>query len=104
MIKITDEVVNTFLNGHDPMERIVSVECDYMEDMVSIIYINEKGEKMVKRDQFKPFCWAKNSACIRMFQGNRGTLRRKLREYGINVKALITTGEDGKTHERVENG
>lgn len=104
MIKITDEVVNTFLNGHDPMERIVSVECDYMEDMVSIIYVNEKGEKMVKRDQFKPFCWAKNSACIRMFQGNRGTLRRKLREYGINVKALITTGEDGKTHERVENG
>lgn len=104
MIKITDETVNTFLNGHDPMERIISVECDYMEDMVSIIYVNERGQKMVKKDQFKPFCWAKHSACVRMFKGDRKLLTRKLKEYGINVRALITAGADGKTHERVENG
>ena len=104
MIKITDETVNTFLNGHDPMERIISVECDYMEDMVSIIYVNERGQKMVKKDQFKPFCWAKHSACVRMFKGDRKLLARKLKEYGINVRALITAGADGKTHERVENG
>lgn len=104
MVKITDETVNTFLNGHDPMERIISVECDYMEDMVSIIYINERGQKMVKKDQFKPFCWAKHSACVRMFKGDRKLLARKLKEYGINVRALITAGADGKTHERVENG
>ena len=104
MIKITDETVNTFLNGHDPMERIISVECDYMEDMVSIIYVNERGQKMVKKDQFKPFCWAKHSACVRMFKGDRKLLTRKLKEYGINVRALITVGADGKTHERVENG
>ena len=64
MIKITDETVNTFLNGHDPMERIISVECDYMEDMVSIIYVNERGQKMVKKDQFKPFCWAKHNGSV----------------------------------------
>lgn len=104
MVKITDEIVNTFLNGHDPMERIISVECDYMEDMVSIIYVNERGQKMVKKDQFKPFCWAKHSACVRMFKGDIKLLARKLKEYGINVRALITAGVDGKTHERVKNG
>ena len=102
--EITTEMVNTFLNGHDPMEHIISIECDYMEDMVNIVYLNENNEKRVKRDDYKPFTWVKNSACIRMFGGNRGTLRRKMREYGINVKALITKNEDGEENERLENG
>lgn len=102
--EITTEMVNTFLNGHDPMEHIVAMECDYMDNMVNIVYLNEEGEKRVKRDDFKPFAWVKNSACIRMFGGNRGTLRRKMKEYGINVKALITSNEDGEVNERLENG
>lgn len=104
MKEITTEMVNTFLNGHDPMEHIVAMECDYMDNMVNIVYLNEEGEKRVKRDDFKPFAWVKNSACIRMFGGNRGTLRRKMKEYGINVKALITSNEDGEANERLENG
>ena len=104
MKEITSEMVNTFLSGHDPMEHIVTIECDYMDDMVNIVYINENGDKRVKRDEFKPFAWVKNSACIRMFGGDRGTLRRKMREYGINVKALITKTEDSQDSERLQNG
>ena len=104
MKKITSEMVNTFLSGHDPMEHIVTIECDYMDDMVNIVYLNESGEKRVKRDDFKPFAWVKNSACIRMFGGNRGTLRRKMKELGINVKQLITQTEDSVNSERLQNG
>lgn len=104
MKEITSEMVNAFLSGHDPMEHIVNIECDYMDDRVNIIYLNEDGEKRVKRDDFKPFAWVKNSACIRMFGGDRGTLRRKMREYGINVKALITENEDSVKSERLQNG
>ena len=104
MKEITSEMVNTFLSGHDPMEHIVTIECDYMDDMVNIVYINDNGDKRVKRDEFKPFAWVKNSACIRMFGGDRGTLRRKMREYGINVKALITKTEDSQDSERLQNG
>ena len=102
--KITPEVVKTFLEGHDPMERIVSIECAYDEDRASIVYVNDKGEKRVRKEDFKPFLWCKNSAAIRLFGGNRGVLKRKMREYGISVKALHTH-EDGKeTPERLENG
>ena len=43
MKEITNEMVNTFLNGRDPMERIITIECGYTDDRVSIVYINEKG-------------------------------------------------------------
>ena len=103
MKEITNEMVNTFLNGRDPMERIITIECGYTDDRVSIVYINEKGEKRIKMEDFKPFIWVKNSAAIRLFDGNRGTLLRKMREYGISVKALDTTTEN-KKDERLESG
>ena len=105
MVKeITSEMVNTFLSGHDPMEHIITIECDYLDDRVNIVYVNENGEKRVKRDDFKPFAWVKNSACIRMFGGNRGTLRRRMKEVGIGVKELITKTETSQDSDRLLNG
>ena len=105
MREITSEVVNTFLNGHDPMEHIITIECAYDEDKVSIVYINDKGQKRIKLDGFKPFVWVKNSAAIRLFGGDRKKIMSRLRQYGISVKKLITT-EEGKEEvsERLENG
>ena len=104
MKEITTEVVNTFLNGHDPMEHIVSIECDYDDDMANIIFINENGEKRIKKENFYPFVWVKNSACQRMFEGNRSLFVRKLRQYGIKIKKLTTQSDNGFTDDRLENG
>lgn len=104
MKEITTEVVNTFLNGHDPMEHIVSIECDYDDDMANIIFINENGEKRIKKENFYPFVWVKNSACQRMFEGNRSVFVRKLRQYGIKIKKLTTQSDNGFTDDRLENG
>lgn len=104
-MEISTEIVNRFLSGYDPMEHIITIECDYTDESVSIIYVNEKGQKMIKREDFKPFVWVKHSAAIRMFQGNKGTLRRKLREYGIEIKALTKKSEDTlNVDDRLENG
>ena len=104
MKEITTETVNEFLGGRDPMERIISIECGYQDDMVSIVYVNEKGEKRVKLDDFKPFVWAKHSAAIRMFDGDRSMLKKKLRSYGIYVKKLTVSSDDQYTNDRLENG
>ena len=104
MKQITTEVVNTFLNGHDPMEHIISIECGYDEDKVNIIYVNEKGEKRIKQDDFKPFIWVKHSAAIRLYNGDRPLLRKKLKQYNISIKKLITSDDNGTEHERLENG
>ena len=89
--EITSDVVNTFLEGHDPMEHIITIECGYQEDKVSIIFVNDKGEKRVKLDDFKPFIWCKNSAAIRLFGGDRKTIAMKMKQYGIHCKKLTTT-------------
>lgn len=101
--QITTEVVNTFLEGHDPMEHIVSIECDYQDDQVSIIYLNEKGEKRIKLEDFKPFAWLKHSAAMRLYNGDKSLLRSAMRRFGISVKSLITTN-DGTYQERLECG
>lgn len=104
MKKITPEVVEQFLNGHDPMERIISIECEYDDNTASIIYVNENGEKRVKKENFYPFVWVKNSACQRMFDGNRALFIRKLRQYGIKIKKLTTEGDNGDISPRLDEG
>ena len=41
--------INDFLNGRDPMERIVNIECAYDDEQVSIIYKTEDGQKRIKK-------------------------------------------------------
>ena len=65
------EKVRKFLEGHNPMERVVCIECGYDDDRASIIYNREDGEKRVRRIDFYPFVWAKESACVKMFGGDR---------------------------------
>lgn len=96
--------IHSFLNGRDPMERIVNIECEYDDDKVSIIYKTEDGSKRIRRDDFKPFVWAKNSVAVRMFDGDRKELKKRMVEYGIGVKALITTFKETEVSDRLENG
>lgn len=104
MKKFTTEEISAFLNGRDPMERIVNIECSYTDEKVSIIYVNKEGKKMIKTDYFKPFVWAKNSIAVRMFDGNREELKKHMAEYGISVKALKTNNGNEASSERLENG
>lgn len=102
---ITTEDINRFFEGSDPMKRIITIELDYNSADAEIVYINDEGQKRIKKEPFKPFAWAKNSACIRMFGGQRGTLRSKMREYGIKVKPLYTCREDNPyPNEKLANG
>lgn len=102
--KITPERINKFLEGHDPMERIINIECSYADKEAIIIYNDSNGVKRMKKEAFYPFVWAKQSAARDLFGGNRSLLLQKLREYGIGTKGLIIHNNEGKTTERLENG
>ena len=103
--EITSEDINRFFEGSDPMKHIISIELGYNDDFAEIVYVDDNGTKMITREGFKPFVWAKNSACVRMFDGNKNELRKKMREYGISVKPLYTCREDYPyPHEKLDNG
>lgn len=106
MAEITQERVDSFLQGRDEMKRVITIECDYQDDMVNIIYVNEKGEKRIKKDEFRPFVWVKMSAAQRLFGGDRKLILNKLREYGIGIRTLVVGNDKPieKSNQRIENG
>ena len=48
--EVTKEQIHSFLNGYNPMERIVKIEGDYNDDKMSVIYRDENGLKKVSHE------------------------------------------------------
>ena len=102
--EVTKEQIHSFLNGYNPMERIVKIEGDYNDDKMSVIYRDENGLKKVSHEPFYPFCWAKQSTGQGLFNGNRSLLKAKLNEYHISCKGLRISDSEGNVTERMERG
>ena len=59
--EITQEVIESFLNGNDPQERIVNLEYSYQNDYVTVFYRDENDTKQTSNEPFYPFVWAKKT-------------------------------------------
>lgn len=102
--EINDDVISTFLAGHDPMERIVNLDYKYNEDKIKVIYRDENDNKCELLDYFHPFCWATRSACNKLCDGDRTKLRSLMEYYGVKVKKLDTRDTKGNERVEYENG
>ena len=102
--EITTEEINTFLNGHNPMERIVNMEYNYMDSYITIIYRDENGKKCEERDPFHPFVWATRRACVKLCNGDRKKVKRLMQKYGIGIKVLTTDSIDKVPCPNIEDG
>ena len=104
------EAVSTFMEGHDPEERIVFVSTSFKEPFVKVYYRNENDDKCVSERPFYPFVWAKREVCVRMKKyivDNGicgGSMSKMLGKYGIFVKELSTTNKDGQVVASMEEG
>lgn len=108
-IRISEEQINNFLVGKDPQTGIIGIECSYNDAEASIIYRTPDGKKKIKKDDFRPFLWAKTSGAKRLFlddkgRQNREKLKKKMDDYGIQIKKLNIYTEAGTTVPRLENG
>lgn len=102
--EITPEVIEEFINGHDPMKGIVNVECGFQDKNVKITYRNDNDEKCIHYDAFYPFLWAKRSVCQRMCDGDRKKLKMLMFQYHIGVEALDVTNVKGQTIPAMQEG
>ena len=102
--EVTKEQIHSFLNGYNPMERIIKIEGDYYSDKICVIYRDENGIKKVSHEPFYPFCWAKQSACRALFNGDRRLIKLKLQQYQISCKSLRISDSEGNVPERMERG
>ena len=102
--EVTKEQIHSFLNGHNPFERIIKIEGDYNDDKMAVIYRDENGKKKVSHEPFYPFCWAKTTAAQSLFGGDRKLIKAKMNEFHISCKALRINNTDGEVPERMEHG
>ena len=108
--KISEDVINRFIQGRDDQKKIISMECGYSDELVSVIYKDDNGDKMITRDPFYPFLWAKQSGAKKLFKNpktgsqDREKLKKRLEKVGIKVKSLNIYTPNGDTTHRMENG
>ena len=101
---ITEDLIKSFIEGHDPMERIVNITYSYQDDFVTIFYRNEDDKKCSTKQPFYPFTWATFSACNKLCGGDRNEVKQLLNKYSIGVKKLSNTNINGEVIEEFENG
>lgn len=101
---VTPEDIDKFMNGRDPMERIVNLEYSYRDDFIRVYYRDENDNKHIKQEGFYPFLWATKKACRALCDGKKSEIRRYLLEYGISCTGLDTTNTKGEVVEEMENG
>jgi len=108
--QISEERINEFLSGKDPMMGIITMECGYQDEEVSIIYKHPTAGKKLKKVDFEPFVWAKVEGARKLYidpqtgKQDQILLKKKMSQYGIVAKGLTIHSEDGFTTERLENG
>ena len=108
--EITMEDVKTFMEGHDPEERIVNITTSYRDPFVKVYYRDEDDNKCVSERPFYPFVWAKKEVCVKMkkfIMDNNicgGSMAKMMGKYGIFVKELSTKNNDGQVVESMESG
>ena len=101
---ITQEVIQTFIEGHDPMERIVNITYSYQDDFVTIFYRNENDQKCSQKQPFYPFVWATLGACQKLCDGDRDAVKKLLNQYSIGIKKLSNVNINGEIVSEFDNG
>lgn len=101
---ITQEEIAKFLEGRDPMERIVYLDYSYQNDYINVFYRDEQDRKCVHRDSFYPFLWATREGCQKLCGGDRAKVKELLKKYSIGCKPLRVTDETGVPVEEMQNG
>ena len=104
MNKISQEKIEKFINGHDPMERIVNLTYKYQDDFITIYYRNENDQKCKTTESFYPFVWATLHACRKLCHGNKTELMQLMRQFNIGCKKLSNVAIDGTVRDEFDDG
>lgn len=102
--KATNEEVGLFLQGTNPMEHVIKVECGYDDNYATVIWRDDDFNKHYDKMPFYPFCWAKKEAGRSMFKGDMDKLKLAMQSYGISCKGLVIANEEGNVPERMAKG
>jgi DNA polymerase elongation subunit (family B) len=96
---ISQEEIESFLQGNDPEQYIVSVEYDFVEDCIyKIKEIPGKG-KVLQKDTLIAFAWVGDLRGLNFYENSKKLQKKAISECGIIFEKLRT-----ENNQRLENG
>ncbi len=103
--KVSNERIESFLQGTDPQQNIVAVESYYDKPIVTLVINNrETNEKFLENHEYQPFLWFKEDIIEILYQGKRMKTLEASKKWGVKISKLITSDENGYSPKRLENG
>ena len=102
--KISNEVIENFLQGSDPQKYIVAIEASYNTNSVTLVINDPEYGKRLETHKFNSFLWFKEDIVQHLYEGKRMKRLEAGKKFGIKISALKTDNEDGFSPERLYNG
>ena len=104
MNKISNEVIENFLQGSDPQKYIVAIEAGYNEPTVTLVINDPETGKRLEQHPFKPFLWFKKDITEILYGGKRLKTMEAAKSYGVKITGLRTSNSEGFSPDRLEHG
>lgn len=101
---IGKEEIEHFLLGSDPQKYIVAVEAEYSSNKVTLIINDPEDGKSLQQASFNPFLWFKEELTTIIYEGKRMEIIKACNRYGVTIKRLRTSNDEGYSPPRMENG
>lgn len=102
--KVSFKEIEEFLEGQDPQKYIVAIEAAYHKNEVYLVINDPNSGKRIETHTYKPFIWMKHEAAQYMFNGNRSSLKKALKESNLKVKSLKVSDDNGNIPKRLDDG
>jgi DNA polymerase elongation subunit (family B) len=103
---IDSEKIKKFLEGKDPQEHIMCIECGYGDHEVTVFFRDNYNNIIAKKYPFYPFVWAKSNITELLKEACNGetSFEWKMRKHGIYYRKLNIYDENGNAPLRMKNG
>jgi DNA polymerase elongation subunit (family B) len=102
--KVSNEIIESFLQGSDPQEYIVAVESSYDKPSVTLVINEPDCEKRLEDCPYKPFLWFKEDITKELYGGKKLKRIEAGRQYGVKIKTLRTWNDEGVSPDRLAYG
>jgi DNA polymerase elongation subunit (family B) len=104
MSTVSFDIIESFLEGRDPQKYIVAIESNYNDNFVDLIINDPETGKRIERHDFKPFIWIKQDVSKIIYGGSKTKIRENSSRFGVKIKPLRISDDDGFIPERMDNG
>ena len=101
---VSNEQIESFLQGSDPQKYIVAIEAEYNTPSVTLVINDPQTGKRLEKHNYQPFLWFKEDITQMMYEGKRMKILEACKEYNVKITKLRVSNEEGFVPPRMENG